>query len=155
MALPAPRCGCAKQDRKRSEHELVINLARYGFLSPEVFQSNITWMKRSKKSVRDDRLTGVNQLEQLARDHSVPAGKSSFLKHLFLRRENRKLEMSHKEALLQTQPSWHRHCHELSPARACCDIGVRVAMPCSTTADAWIVIQPHGTDSFPQVVSWM
>lgn len=92
-ASPAPRCGYAKEERIRSENELVKNLARYGFLSPEVLQSNITWMKRSKKSVRADRLTGVNQLEQLARDHSSPAGKSSFLKHLFLRRENEKLEI--------------------------------------------------------------
>lgn len=93
MASPAPRCGGAKEERIRSEHELVKNLSRYGFLSPEVFQSNITQMKRSKKSIRDDRLTRVNQLEQLARDHSVPAGKSSFLKHLFMRSENKKLEM--------------------------------------------------------------
>ena len=90
---PAPRCGYAKEERIRSENELVRNLARYGFFLVRCFKAIITQMNRSKKGIRDDRLMGVNQLEQLSRDHSVPAGKSSFLKHLLVRRENKKLKM--------------------------------------------------------------
>lgn len=81
-AFPAPCFGSATQEGIMSEISAGQNLARYGFFCLLRYFKAVSHGWSTPKGIRADRLMGVNQLEQLGRDSSSPAGKPSFVKCL-------------------------------------------------------------------------